>query len=101
MDDDVKVMRRSSRNIVMGSSSGHVRLLDMNSFQVVKTFENVHTGTILDMDTHDNLLVTCGYSLRHGSYIVDPLVKVYDLRMQKALPPVSYPGASFIRMRRS
>lgn len=29
---------------------------------------------------------------------MDPLVKVFDLRMQKALPPVSFPGASFIRM---
>lgn len=107
-------MRRSSRHIVTGSSNGNVRLLDTNSFQVVKTFEGVHSGTILDIDTHDNLLITCGYSLRcfvqarrdvtptdenrHGNYIVDPLVKVYDLRMQKALPPISFPGANFIRM---
>lgn len=30
--------------------------------------------------------------------MVDPLVKIYDLRMQKALPPVSFPGAAFLRM---
>lgn len=35
---------------------------------------------------------------RHANFIVDPLVKVFDLRMQKALPPVSFPGASFIQM---
>lgn len=97
-DDDVKIMRRSSRNIICGSSKGQIRLLDTNSFQVVKQFESAHNGTILDMDTRDNLLITCGYNLRHGNYIVDPLVKLYDLRMQKALPPISFPGASFIRM---
>jgi len=57
-------MKRSSRHIITGSTKGHIRLLDMNSFQVVKQFDHVHTGTILDMDTHDNLLITCGYSLR-------------------------------------
>lgn len=30
--------------------------------------------------------------------MIDPLVKIYDLRMQKALPPHSFPGAAFIRM---
>jgi PAB-dependent poly(A)-specific ribonuclease subunit 2 len=70
----------------------------MNSFKVVKQFDHVHNGTILDMSTHDNLLITCGYNLRHGNYIMDPLVKLFDLRMQKALPPVSFPAASFIRM---
>ena len=65
MDDDVKLMKRSSRHIITGSSNGTVRLLDMNSLATVKQFDHVHTGTILDMDTHDNLLITCGYSLRY------------------------------------
>lgn len=29
---------------------------------------------------------------------MEPLVKIYDLRMQKALPPVAFPAASFLRM---
>jgi len=57
-------MKRSSRHIITGSSKGHIRLLDMNSFKVVKQFDHVHNGTILDMDTHDNVLITCGYNMR-------------------------------------
>jgi PAB-dependent poly(A)-specific ribonuclease subunit 2 len=30
--------------------------------------------------------------------MVDPLVRLFDLRMQRALPPVSFPGAAYIKM---
>ncbi|TGZ84439.1 hypothetical protein EX30DRAFT_356743 [Ascodesmis nigricans] len=102
-DEEVKIIKRSTRHLVCGMANGNARLLDMNTFDVVKEFPAVHNGTVLDMDTHDNLMISCGYVIRqvpvaNGAYLTDPLVKIYDLRMMKALPPHSFPGATFIRM---
>lgn len=63
-DEDVKVIKRSSRHLVCGMANGSARLLDMNTFNVVKEFQGVHNGTVLDMDTHDNLMISCGYVIR-------------------------------------
>lgn len=104
-----------------GTAAGDVKLLDMNSFKVVQNFPQAHGSAISDIDTQANTLLTCGYSPRfyflsiipylqkrdfnrlqgnrQGTYHLDTLVKVYDLRMHKALPPIGFPsGAAFVRM---
>lgn len=62
--DEIKVMKRSSRAIVYGTSKGDIKLLDMNSFKVIKEFPEVHASGISDIDTQANMLLTCGYSPR-------------------------------------
>ncbi|KAL7275645.1 poly(A)-specific ribonuclease [Rhizina undulata] len=98
-EDEVKVINRSSRAIVYGTGRGDIKLLDLNSFKVVKEFTQAHGSAISDIDTQNNTLLTCGYSPRQGNYHLDPFVKVYDLRMYRALPPIGFPsGAAFVRM---
>ncbi|PUU76126.1 ubiquitin carboxyl-terminal hydrolase-domain-containing protein [Tuber borchii] len=98
-EDDIKVMKRNPRAIVYGTGKGDVKLLDMNTFKVVKEFPQAHGSTISDLDTQGNTILTCGYSPRQGTYHLDTLVKVYDLRTNRALAPVGFPsGAAFARM---
>ncbi|KAI5851436.1 ubiquitin carboxyl-terminal hydrolase-domain-containing protein [Morchella snyderi] len=98
-EDDIKVMKRSSRSIVYGTAKGDIKLLDMNTMKIIKEFSQVHGSAISDIDTQANTLLTCGYSPRQGAYHLDTLVKVYDLRMNRALPPIGFPsGAAFVRM---
>lgn len=55
---------------------------------------------INDMDSQHDYLVTCGYSLRGGqSYMLDPMVNVYDLKNLTSMPPIPFPaGAAYVRM---
>ncbi|GAO46990.1 hypothetical protein G7K_1204-t1 [Saitoella complicata NRRL Y-17804] len=95
--EQTAVMRRG-RMICAGSSTGEVSLLDPKTFKVQHRFA-AHTGTITDMDTQGNLLLTCGFSARHGQYVLDPIVKVFDLRTMRPLVPIPFPaGPTFIRM---
>lgn len=57
-------MKRSSRSIVYGTAKGDIKLLDMNSFKIIKEFPQVHGSAISDIDTQANTLLTCGYSPR-------------------------------------
>ena len=57
-------MKRNPRAIVYGTGKGDVKLLDMNTFKVVKEFPQAHGSTISDLDTQGNTILTCGYSPR-------------------------------------
>ena len=57
-------MKRGSRLICCGTESGQVSLLDMNTFQVIKKLP-AHAGRIADLDTQNNILLTCGFSPRY------------------------------------
>lgn len=89
---------RRNRLLCCGSGNGEVVLYDPSSFQPITKLV-AHTGALSDLDTSGNLLLTCGYSVRHGSYIIDPFVKVWDLRNLSSLVPVPFPsGPSLVRM---
>ena len=95
------VARNNSRYSALGGSDGKVRLLDsrMRSAHVQHTL-SAHQGPLLDMSLHpnDTTLLTCGKverklnpydpnsPVKHG---YDPLVKVFDLRTNRQLPPLS------------
>lgn len=109
-------MKRNQRFICCGTETGRVKLLDMNSCQIIKELPGGHNGSIADIDTQNNVLLTSGYSPRyvplhqhhlsksdHGSlhnpHNLDPLVNVYDLRTYRPLPPIPFhAGAQFVRM---
>ncbi|KAI5807921.1 PAB-dependent poly(A)-specific ribonuclease subunit PAN2 [Peziza echinospora] len=98
-EDEYRVMKRGSRLICCGTESGQVSLLDMNTFQVIKKLP-AHAGRIADLDTQNNILLTCGFSPRlHNNMTLDPIVNVFDLRMHRSLPPIPFhAGAAFVRM---
>jgi PAB-dependent poly(A)-specific ribonuclease subunit 2 len=99
MEEKILVMKRSQRYICCGTETGSVSLLDMSSLQVIKKLP-AHHGAIADIDTQNNVLLTCGYSPRpHNLAHLDPLVQVFDLRTFRPLPPIPFhAGAKFVRM---
>ncbi|KAG0230876.1 poly(A)-specific ribonuclease [Mortierella sp. GBA43] len=92
------VVMKKSRLLVCGSTRGELILQDPRSLAVEHRIQ-AHTGTISDLDVSGNLIVTCGFSERQGTLIIDPLVKVYDMRNMRSLAPIPFPnGPSFLKM---
>eukprot|EP00123_Amoebidium_parasiticum_P015853 comp23175_c1_seq1/m.37544 comp23175_c1_seq1/g.37544 ORF comp23175_c1_seq1/g.37544 comp23175_c1_seq1/m.37544 type:complete len:1228 (-) comp23175_c1_seq1:377-4060(-) len=75
---------KNSRFLCCGCTNGQVVLRDPTTLRAEHTLD-AHSCTIMDMDVSGNLLATCGFSERHGQYIIDPYVKVYDLRTMRVL----------------
>ncbi|KAK9467389.1 ubiquitin carboxyl-terminal hydrolase-domain-containing protein [Lipomyces arxii] len=97
-EDGFTVMRRGGRLICAGSTKGDVVLIDPVSLQVVRKIP-AHSGGVADLDSRDNVLLTCGHTYRGRSYLLDPLLNIYDLRTFRPQPPVPFPaGAAFVRL---
>lgn len=92
-------LMKKSRYLCAATDTGAVNALSLSDFSVVKSWKAHGTG-INDMDARNDLLVTCGFSIRHaGAPIVDPLANVYDLKTLSPLPPIPFhAGAAFVRM---
>jgi PAB-dependent poly(A)-specific ribonuclease subunit 2 len=92
-------MMKSSHYICAATNTGSVDMLDPRTFSIVKTWK-AHSAGVNDMDARNNFLVTCGWSPRHqGSFMLDPLANVYDLKTMMPLPPIPFhAGAAFVRM---
>ena len=90
---------KRSRYICAATMNGAVNILDAVTFKLIKTW-NAHSSLINDMDAQHDFIVTCGYSLRQQqSYMLDPLVNVFDLKNMTSLPPLPFPaGAAYVRM---
>ncbi|CAO3669082.1 unnamed protein product [Umbelopsis vinacea] len=89
----------SSRLICCGSMAGEVTLRDPRTMNIEQRVQ-AHTGTLSDLEISGNMMLTCGFSNRQGSLMVDPLVKVYDIRMAiRSLAPIPFPsGPVFLKM---
>ncbi|XP_074658834.1 PAN2-PAN3 deadenylation complex catalytic subunit PAN2-like [Tubulanus polymorphus] len=81
------ILRYSNRYICAGDTSGKVTLRDPNTLKAEHVLD-AHNGTLSDFDVRDNLLVTCGFSNRMGSLTMDRYMKVYDLRVMRAVAPL-------------
>jgi len=64
----------------------------MNSLKVEREFQS--HSILSSFDVCGNYLITCGYSERHGNYMADQFLMVYDIRMMKAIAPISIPNFS-------
>lgn len=93
------VIMKKSRYLCAATDTGSVNALSLSDFGVVKSWK-AHGAAVNDMDARNDLLVTCGFSVRHlGSPIVDPLANVYDLKTLSPLPPIPFhAGAAYVRM---
>lgn len=92
------IIMRHGRYICCGSSTGGLSLLDPSSYKEVHSIQ-AHSGTFSDLDIQGNLILTCGFSQRDTHYVLDPLVKIFDIRTLRPLVPVPFPaGPTYVRM---
>jgi PAB-dependent poly(A)-specific ribonuclease subunit 2 len=85
--DNGIIALKHGRYICSASSTGHVSFRDPVTYKEEHSM-NCHTGGVSSMDISGNYLITTGYSVRGTSLIPDPMIKVYDIRINKFLPPV-------------
>ncbi|XP_036011345.1 PAN2-PAN3 deadenylation complex catalytic subunit Pan2 isoform X7 [Mus musculus] len=83
----VTIMRQTNRFFFCGHTSGKVSLRDLRSFKVEHEFD-AFSGSLSDFDVHGNLLAACGFSSRLTGLACDRFLKVYDLRMMRAITPL-------------
>ncbi|KAI0261046.1 ubiquitin carboxyl-terminal hydrolase-domain-containing protein [Gloeopeniophorella convolvens] len=58
-----------------------------------------HASEIQGLQSSGNYAYTIGWGLRQSRPVPDPLVKIYDLRTMRPLPPVPFPaGPAFINV---
>ena len=97
-DHNYTIMKKS-RYLCAGTDAGLVNALSLLDFRVVKSWK-AHGTAVNDMDARNDLLVTCGFSVRQmGAPIADPLANVYDLKTLAPLPPIPFhAGAAYVRM---
>ncbi|KAL7004824.1 poly(A)-specific ribonuclease [Cystobasidiomycetes sp. EMM_F5] len=82
---------RRSKLICCGHADGEVVLHDPRSLASEHSFK-AHASGLSGLETDGNLVYTYGYSLsRRGTPIVDPIVKVFDVRNLRSMAPVSFP----------
>ena len=65
-ESEIVVMRKS-KLVCCGATTGQVTLRDPKTFKIEHRVQ-AHTGTISDIDTVGNLLLTCGFSARYLYY---------------------------------
>ncbi|EJF62633.1 hypothetical protein DICSQDRAFT_154466 [Dichomitus squalens LYAD-421 SS1] len=90
----------SQTYFVSGDADGWIRLHDPRD-ATIRSYGSspvkAHLSGIQGIETTSTLLYTIGLGLRQGRPYPDHLVKVYDLRNLKALPPIPFSsGPSFI-----
>ncbi|MEE6512994.1 hypothetical protein FKM82_020413 [Ascaphus truei] len=83
----ITIMRQSNRFFFCGHTSGKVSLRDLRTFKAEHEFD-AYSGSLSDFDVHGNLVVTCGFSSRMNGLACDRFLKVYDLRMMRAITPL-------------
>jgi PAB-dependent poly(A)-specific ribonuclease subunit 2 len=111
---------RRSNLVACGQADGRIVLRDPRSLRPEQTI-TAHTNGLSALEVQGNYLLSIGYTIRcvifvvcraekgagtdksptshrQGVPVVDPLVKVFDIRARRPLPPVSFPSIpSFIK----
>ncbi|KAF9453246.1 hypothetical protein P691DRAFT_801586 [Macrolepiota fuliginosa MF-IS2] len=84
----------SSSALISGSADGYLRLHDPRTGMARLSGEHkvvkAHQCSIQGLQATGNYIFTIGHSERQSRPFPDPLVKVYDLRTMRALPPMPF-----------
>lgn len=92
------IKRCRHTSICAATKTGSIDIMDPKTFEVTKTWE-AHSAGVNDMDAQHDFIVTCGFSIRQGRNMLDPLVNVFDLKLGRPLGPVPFPaGAAYVRI---
>ncbi|WVR04297.1 PAB-dependent poly(A)-specific ribonuclease subunit PAN2 [Kwoniella sp. DSM 27419] len=88
------------RSVLSAGMSGQVSILDPRTgFKLAAGINPVqaHTGGLSGADAQGNLVCTWGWTHMQGHPLPDPLVRIYDVRTLRPLPPISFPaGPAFV-----
>ncbi|TIB23248.1 hypothetical protein E3P77_01775 [Wallemia ichthyophaga] len=86
-------------SVVCGDVSGNVQIRDTRVSKAAMQHITPHKDGLLGIESTGNILLSWGCTTRFGRVVPEPLVKVYDARMMRPLPPVSFPsGPSFVKI---
>lgn len=80
---------RSQSLVCCGAQSGTVALRDPTTLKQEHSMM-AHYAGLEQMETEGNYLVTCGFSLKQGHPVRDPLVKVFDIRALRPIAPITF-----------
>lgn len=99
--EDVTIMRstRHGKALICGTSHGEIRIHDATD-PVCPALHRMqaHSGSISDLTICGGSILTCGYHLRYGTYNLESMVKVFDMRTLRPLIPIQFvAGPSFLR----
>jgi len=86
-DSGVAIFRHTDRFVCGGDSTGKVTVYDKKTMRPEHTLD-AHSSCLSDFDIQDNLLITCGFSSRMNSLTPDRLLRVYDMRVMRAMNPI-------------
>nr|ODO00889.1 PAB-dependent poly(A)-specific ribonuclease subunit PAN2 [Cryptococcus depauperatus CBS 7855] len=88
------------RTVLAAGLSGQITVLDPRTG--FKAAQNVnpaqaHTGGLSGADVQGNIIATWGWTHMQGHPLPDPLIRLYDVRALRPLPPISFPsGPAFV-----
>ncbi|KAI0308687.1 WD40-repeat-containing domain protein [Amylostereum chailletii] len=99
----VNQLHFANTSLLSGSSDGILRCHDprtgMRRDGGAENSVKAHASEIQGLQSSGNYVYTIGWGLRQSRPIPDPLVKLYDLRTMRALPPIPFPaGPAFINL---
>ncbi|KAJ3209636.1 poly(A)-specific ribonuclease, partial [Clydaea vesicula] len=97
MDSAEIIVLNKKKHIFCGSTTGQVFLRNLKTYEVENVIK-AHSGSVANLDVSGNILATCGFSQRNNTFVIDPLVKLYDLKSMKELAPIAFPnGPLYLR----
>lgn len=91
------VIRYNGTNTYSADAKGRIHVKNPKNYETIQVI-GCHNERVLDFDVQGSMMVTCGVSLANSSRNSDKFLKVYDLRMNKHLPPISiHNSPQFVR----
>ncbi|KAF5324935.1 hypothetical protein D9611_004584 [Ephemerocybe angulata] len=93
----------SHSSLLSGSAEGYIRVHDprtgVTKNDAAESVIKAHSGAVTGLQSTGNYVFTIGMGERQSRPYPDPLVKVYDLRTMRALPPIPFSsGPAFIHV---
>ncbi|XP_054155443.1 PAN2-PAN3 deadenylation complex catalytic subunit PAN2-like [Oppia nitens] len=86
------IMKQHPQFVCLADPNGKITLRDTVSLKIQQEFQS--HSMLSSIDVCGNYLITCGFSERHGNYIADHFLMLYDLRQMKAVAPIPMPNFS-------
>ncbi|KAG8904957.1 poly(A)-specific ribonuclease [Tulasnella sp. 403] len=99
-------LRASYNLLVSAASDGNIRTHDFRAasrkddgFGATQSSAFAHAGGVQDLEVSGNYVYSCGWSFGQARPLLDPLVKVYDIRTMRTLAPIQFSqGATHVNV---
>jgi PAB-dependent poly(A)-specific ribonuclease subunit 2 len=76
----VSAMEMAPSFVILGGIAGGLVMTDPRTLQISSFFHSTHTGPVTSLARQGNTLLSVGYHRRGSNFVVDPLIRVYDIR---------------------